>query len=165
MAALKDDVKLFIVRALACFDSPTEVCRQVKEEFGIDVTKQQVSLYHPERRVAKDLSEKWRTIFAETRKNFLEDVSTIPIASQAFRLRSLNRMFERVSGTANIALAAQLIEQAAKESGGVFTNRREMTGAGGAPLIPQKSAQEMTDDELAAYIGASGARAMDTPQG
>lgn len=164
MAALKDDVKLFIVRALACFDSPTEVCRQVKEEFGIDVTKQQVSLYHPERRVAKDLSEKWRTIFAETRKTFLEDVSTIPIASQAFRLRALNRMYERVSATANTALAAQLIEQAAKESGGSFTNRREMTGKNGAPLIPTKSAQEMTDDELAAYIGASGARAMDSPQ-
>lgn len=164
MAALKDDVKLFIVRALACFDSPTEVCRQVKDEFGIEVTKQQVSLYHPERRVGKDLSEKWRTVFAETRKNFLDDVSTIPIASQAFRLRALNRMFERVSATANTALAAQLIEQAAKESGGSFTNRREMTGKNGAPLIPTKSAQEMTDDELAAYIGAGGARALDSPQ-
>lgn len=164
MAALKDDVKAFIVRALACFDSPTDVCRQVKEEFGIEVSKQQVSLYHPERRVAKDLSEKWRTIFTETRKKFLDDVSTIPIANQAFRLRSLNRMYERVSGTGNIALAAQLIEQAAKESGGSFTNRREMTGKDGAPLIPTKSAQEMTDDELAAYIGASGARAVDPPQ-
>jgi hypothetical protein len=164
MATLKDDVKAFIVRALACFDAPTDVCRQVKEEFGIEVTRQQVSAYDPNRRIAKDLSAKWRAIFDETRKKFVDDVSTIPIANQAFRLRALNRMYERVSATANTALAAQLIEQAAKESGGVFTNRREMTGAGGAPLIPPKSAQEMTDDELAAYIGASGARAMDPPQ-
>lgn len=164
MAKLNDDVKAFIVRALACFDSPTDVCRQVKEEFGLDVTKQQVSAYHPERRVAKDLSEKWRTIFEETRKKFVEDVSTIPIANQAFRLRALNRMYERVQGQGNMALAAQLIEQAAKESGGAFTNRREMTGKDGTPLIPTKSAQEMTDDELAAYIGASGARTMDSPQ-
>ncbi|WP_430229671.1 DUF2280 domain-containing protein [Paraburkholderia tropica] len=164
MAALKDDVKLFIVRALACFDSPTDVARQVKDEFGIEVTKQQVSLYNPERVVGRDLSEKWRTVFAETRKKFLEDVSTIPIASQAFRLRALNRMYERVQNQGNVALAAQLIEQAAKESGGSFTNRREMTGKDGAPLIPAKSAQEMTDDELAAYIGASGARAVDSPK-
>jgi hypothetical protein len=74
-------------------------------------------------------------------------------------------MYDRVQGQGNMALAAQLIEQAAKESGGAFTNRREMTGKDGAPLIPPKSAQDMTDDELAAYIGASGARAVDSPQG
>lgn len=161
MAALKDDVKLFIVRALACFDSPTEVCRQVKEEFGLDVSKQQVSLYHPERRVGKDLSEKWRTVFTETRKKFLDDVSTIPIASQAFRLRALNRMYERVQGQGNVPLAAQLIEQAAKESGGSFTNRREMTGRDGAPLIPNKNPLDMTDDELAAIAAGGSARAVD----
>jgi hypothetical protein len=160
MAALKDDVKAFIVRALACFDSPTDVCRQVKEEFGIDVTKQQVSAYHPERRVAKDLSEKWRTIFDETRRKFLDDVSAIPIANQAFRLRALNRMYERVSATANTALAAQLIEQAAKESGGAFTNRREMTGKNGAPLLPT-NLHEMTDEQLAAIAAGGSARTSD----
>lgn len=157
MATLKDEVKLFIVRALACFDAPTEVCRQVKEEFGIEVTRQQVSAYDPNRRIAKDLSAKWRSVFDETRKKFLDDVSTIPIANQAFRLRALNRMFERVQGQGNTALAAQLIEQAAKESGGSFTNRREMTGRDGAPLIPPKRAQDMTDDELAAYIAGGSA--------
>ena len=165
MATHNDDVKAFIVRALACFDAPTDVCRQVKEEFGIEVTRQQVSAYDPNRRIAKDLSAKWRAVFDETRKKFLDDVSTIPIANQAFRLRALNRMYDRVQGQGNMALAAQLIEQAAKESGGAFTNRREMTGKDGAPLIPPKSAQDMTDDELAAYIGASGARAVDSPQG
>ena len=132
---------------------------------SIEVTRQQVSAYDPNRRIAKDLSAKWRAVFDETRKKFLDDVSTIPIANQAFRLRALNRMYDRVQGQGNMALAAQLIEQAAKESGGAFTNRREMTGKDGAPLIPPKSAQDMTDDELAAYIGASGARAVDSPQG
>jgi hypothetical protein len=157
MAALKDDVKLFIVRALACFDSPTEVCRQVKDEFGLEVTKQQVSLYHPERRVGRDLSEKWRTIFAETRKNFLEDVSTIPIASQAFRLRALNRMYERVSATANTALAAQLIEQAAKESGGSFTNRQKVDmNANVNASVTHKEPRELTNEELAAELAKYG---------
>jgi hypothetical protein len=159
MATLKDEVKLFIVRALACFDAPTEVCRQVKEEFGIDVTKQQVSAYHPERRVGKDLSEKWRTIFAETRKAFLEDVSTIPIASQAFRLRALNRMYERVSGAGNTALAAQLIEQAAKESGGAFTNKQKVDL--NANVTTTKNPQDMTDEELAAIAAGGRARTPD----
>lgn len=161
MATLKDEVKLFIVRALACFDAPTEVCRQVKEEFGIEVTRQQVSSYDPNRRIAKDLSAKWRAVFEQTRKAFLDDVSTIPIASQAFRLRALNRMYERVQGQGNVPLAAQLIEQAAKESGGSFTNRREMTGKDGTPLIPTKNPLDMTDDELAAIAAGGSARTVD----
>jgi hypothetical protein len=160
MATLKDDVKAFIVRALACFDAPTEVCRQVKEEFGIEVTRQQVSAYDPNRRIGKDLSAKWRAVFEETRKKFLDDVSTIPIASQAFRLRALNKMYERAQDRGNVALAAQLIEQAAKESGGAFTNRREMTGKDGAPLIPTNP-QEMTDEQLAAIAATGSARAAD----
>ena len=37
MAALKSDVKAFIVQALACFDTPTQVSQAVKQEFDIDV--------------------------------------------------------------------------------------------------------------------------------
>lgn len=165
MATLTDDVKAFVVRALACFDTPTQVASAVKEEFGLEVTRMQVSTYDPNKHMGRNLSKKWREIFDATRKAFLDDQASIPIASQSFRLRALDRLYQNAAARGNAALAAQLLEQAAKESGGSFTNRREMTGKNGAPLIPTKSAQEMTDDELAAYIGASGARAMDPPQG
>lgn len=165
MAAINDEVKRFIVQALARYDGVTEVVRQVKEEYGIVVTKQQVSAYHPERYVARALSEKWKVIFAETRKSFLEKVGDIPIANQAVRLHKLSQLIDTAMSRGNASLAAQLIEQASKEIGGAFTNRREMTGKNGAPLIPQKSAQEMTDDELAAYIAASGGRTLDPSQG
>ncbi|MDR6421289.1 hypothetical protein J2801_003577 [Paraburkholderia phenoliruptrix] len=165
MAALTDDVKAFVVQALACFDTPTQVANAVKEEFGLEITRMQVSTYDPTKFMGRNLSKKWREIFEATRKAFLEDQASIPIANQNFRLRALNNLYQNAATRGNAALAAQLLEQAAKESGGSFTNRREMTGRDGAPLIPTKSAQEMTDDELAAYIGASGARAMDTPQG
>jgi hypothetical protein len=46
----------------------------------------------------------------------------------------------------------------------VEAQKLEVTGKNGGP-IETKSAQDMTDDELAAYIGASGARTMDSPQG
>jgi hypothetical protein len=165
MATLTDDVKTYIVQALACFDTPLQVSEAVKQEFGIDVPRNHVGMYQPDKRGGKNLSQKYRQLFDATRKAFLEDASTIPIASQNFRLRALDRLYQKAAARGNAALAAQLIEQAAKETGGLFTNRREMTGKNGAPLIPQKSAQEMTDDELAAYIGASGARAVDSPQG
>ncbi|MDR6389217.1 DUF2280 domain-containing protein [Paraburkholderia phenoliruptrix] len=165
MAALTDDVKAFVVQALACFDTPTQVANAVKEEFGLEITRMQVSTYDPTKFMGRNLSKKWREIFEATRKAFLEDQASIPIANQNFRLRALNNLYQNAATRGNAALAAQLLEQAAKESGGVFTNRREMTGKDGAPLIQTKSAQEMTDDELAAYIGASGARTLDTPQG
>lgn len=164
MAALTDDVKAFVVQALACFDTPTQVANAVKEEFGLEITRMQVSTYDPTKFMGRNLSKKWRDIFEATRKAFLEDQASIPIANQNFRLRALHNLYQNAASRGNAALAAQLLEQAAKESGGSFTNRREMTGRDGAPLIPTKSAQEMTDDELAAYIGASGARTLDTPQ-
>jgi len=165
MAALTDDVKAFVVQALACFDTPTQVANAVKEEFGLEITRMQVSTYDPTKFMGRNLSKKWREIFEATRKAFLEDQASIPIANQNFRLRALNNLYQNAATRGNAALAAQLLEQAAKESGGSFTNRREMTGRDGAPLVPTKSAQEMTDDELAAYIGASGARTLDSPQG
>lgn len=165
MATLTDDVKAFVVQALACFDTPTQVANAVKEEYGIAIERMQVAAYDPTKFSGRSLSKKWREIFDATRKAFLEDQASIPIANQNFRLRALDRLYQNAASRGNAALAAQLLEQAAKESGGTFTNRREMTGKDGAPLIPTKSAQEMTDDELAAYIGASGARAVDSPKG
>lgn len=155
MASLNDNVKLFVVRALACYDQPTEITRQVKEEFGLEVTRQQVAVYDPTRVAGKDLSKKWRVVFEAARKAFLEDVSTIPIASQSFRLRALNRMYEKVQGQGNVSLAAQLIEQAAKESGGAFTNKQKLDLSGNLSLT--QNAQDMSDDELAAIATRSSA--------
>lgn len=47
MAALSTEVKAFIVQSLACFESPTKVIELVKAEYGIDVSRQQVSQYTP----------------------------------------------------------------------------------------------------------------------
>jgi hypothetical protein len=62
---------------------------------------------------------------------------------------------------ARIAAAKELLDRGF----GKATQHAEVTGKDGAPLVPNKSAKEMTDDELAAYIGAGGAGTMDSPQG
>lgn len=156
MAILTEDVKAFIVNALACFDTPQQVAEAVKAEFGLTVTRQHCQAYDPSKSMGAKLGKKWREIFNATRRAFLEDQAMIPIANKNFRLRALDRLYQAAASRGNVALAAQLLEQAAKESGGAFTNRREMTGKDGAPLIPPKSALDMTDDELAAYIAAAG---------
>jgi hypothetical protein len=124
MAALRDEVKLFIVQALACFDTPTQVSKAVKEEFGLDVIRQQVAAYDPNCYVGRNLSLKWRTIFNDTRAKFRVDTAAIPIASRAFRLRALARMAQQAEGMRKIALAVSVIEQAAKEVGDVYVNRK-----------------------------------------
>lgn len=134
MATLKEDHKAFIVRALACFDTPQQVAEAVKQEFGVVINRMQVSLYDPTKATGKKLGKKWRIIFDETRKQFLEKTSEIPIANQAMRLRVLNRALTTAESRGNLAMVLQILEQAAKESGGSFTNRRELTGKDGKDL-------------------------------
>ncbi len=124
MAALKDDVKAFIVQALACFDKPTQVAAQVKEEFKLDVTRQQVETYDPTKYAGRTLNIKWRTLFDDTRKRFREETAEIGIANRAARLRALDRMADKAESKGNLPLAMAIIEQAAKEVGDVYVNRR-----------------------------------------
>ncbi|MDN5503232.1 MAG: DUF2280 domain-containing protein [Comamonas sp.] len=134
MAVLKDPVKISIVQALACFDTPTQVADHVKQEFGLVITRQQVAMYDPTKASGHNLSKKLREIFEATRAKFLDDISTIPIAQQAYRLRVLQRNLERADSRGNSAMVSTLLEQAAKELGGAFTNRKELTGKDGQPL-------------------------------
>lgn len=128
------EIQTFIVQQLACFDTPSVVASSVKAEFGHSITRQHVETYDPTKRCAKRLAKRWRELFAATRKEFLEDNSKIGISHRAVRLRALERMAQKAEAMGNMALAAQLYEQAAKEVGESYTNRREFTGKNGAPL-------------------------------
>ena len=136
MAALKNDVKAFIVQALACFDTPTQVSQAVKQEFDLDVTRQQVEQHDPTKRAGVNLAAKWVTLFHDTRKRFREETAEIPIANRAFRLRALGRFVERAETMKNIGLAMQILEQAAKEVGDVYVNRQKKADAEEEPAVP-----------------------------
>lgn len=140
MAALKNEVKSFIVQALACFDTPSQVSQAVKQEFDVDVTRQQVEQHDPTKRAGSHLALKWQTLFHDTRKRFREETADIPIANRAFRLRALGRMAEKAESMKNMALTAQLLEQAAKEVGDVYVNRR---------LEPEKPLGSQADQQHA----------------
>ncbi|WP_270310333.1 DUF2280 domain-containing protein [Enterobacter bugandensis] len=126
MATLKGEVKAFIVQSLACFDTPSQVVELVKKEFGLSITRQQVESHDPTKANGRGLAQKWVELFHETRKRFQTELSDIPIANKAYRLRALDRMMTRAEGMKNMALAASLMEQAAKEVGDAFSNKQKV---------------------------------------
>lgn len=130
MAALKPDVKAFIIQAVACFDTPSQVVESVQKEFGINVTRQQVESHDPTKVSGKALAKKWVELFHATRDRFQNEISDIPIANKAYRLRALDRMATKTEGMKNFALASQLIEQAAKEVGDAYTNKHKFEHSG-----------------------------------
>jgi hypothetical protein len=134
MPILTDPMKLALVQALACYDTPTQAAEAVAQEFGVKVDRAQVAKYDPTKPNGKNLSAKLRAIFTATREAFLKTTSEIPISQQAYRLRVLQRQLIRAEGQGNTAMVSQLLEQAAKEVGGGFTNRRELSGPGGGPI-------------------------------
>lgn len=126
MAALKPDVKAFIVQALACFDTPSQVVESVQKEFALKITRQQVESHDPNKASGKALAAKWVELFNSTRARFQTEISDIPIANKAYRLRTLDRMMTKAENMRNMALAASLMEQAAKEVGDAYTNRQKV---------------------------------------
>ena len=157
MATLKGEVKAFIVQSLACFDTPSQVVELVKKEFGLSITRQQVESHDPTKANGRGLAQKWVDMFNATRERFQNEISDIPIANKAYRLRVLDRMATRAEGMKNLALTAEIIEQAAKECGDAYTNKHKFEHSGpngGAiqtiPMIKEeyKSArQEMMEDD------------------
>lgn len=144
-----DEVKTFIVQASACFDSPSEVAEAVKKEFGLDITKQYVESLDPTKAAGKKTAKVWKAIFERTREEFLGNTATIAIAHRAYRLRILQRMVVAAEKMKNFALVAQLLEQAAKEVGDSFTNKRQISGPDGKPI---KADLTMTLDEKSAEL-------------
>lgn len=128
---MTDAVRMYIIQALAAFDTPSMVADAVKEEFGVSITRQAVHAYDPTKAAGKDLGERWRKLFEESRKAFLDNVTDIPIANKAMRLRTLQRMAVKAEGMKNLALAARLHEQAAKEMGNAFTNKVDLQSTDG----------------------------------
>lgn len=157
MAALKPEVKAFIIQMLACYDTPSQVVEAVQKDFGITITRQQVETHDPTKVSGKTLARKWVDMFNTTRDRFLNEISDIPIANKAYRLRVLQRMSTTAENMKNIGMTAQLLEQAAKEVGEAYTNRQkvEHTGANGGPIESttltkdeyKKARQEMMEDD------------------
>lgn len=125
MATLTESVKRFVVQALACYDTPTQVAEAVKEEFGLEVHRSQIAQYDPTKAAGKSLANKWRVMFDDTRKRFREETGEIPIAQRAYRLRKMGQIAAKAEQMRNLPLVLQILEQAAKETGDAYVNHKQ----------------------------------------
>ncbi|WP_142524148.1 DUF2280 domain-containing protein [Raoultella ornithinolytica] len=152
MAALKPEVKAAIVQMLACYDTLSIVVDAIQKDYGIRVTPQQVESHDPTKVSGKGLAKKWVDMFNTTRYRFLNEISDIPIANKAYRLRVLQRMSTTAENMKNIGMTAQLLEQAAKEVGDVYTNKQKVEQSVVAThnVMPVPSCDNVEDWEKAA---------------
>lgn len=146
MATLKEPVKIFIVQALACMDTPQQVADAVKEEFKIDIDRRQCAAYDPTKLAGRNLSKKLADLFHATRQEFRENIMDIPLANKAYRLRELQRMYE--SWGKNKVMKQGILKQAFQETDGRVT-RQEITGAGGGPIQQEVAKPQYTPEQLA----------------
>src|SRR5690606_27187323 len=129
-----DEVKTRIVQSLACFDSPSAVAKAIKAEFGVEISPQACEAYDPNKVAGKKLSQRFRLLFEETRKTFLEDTAGIGISHRAVRLRKLGAQVTLSEQRGISGMVASLLEQAAEEMGNADTTRRELNGKDGKDL-------------------------------
>ena len=152
MAQLKKEVKFYIVRSLAKFNTPQETADAVNIDFGIKVTRQQCERYDPTKRAGQELSTELKTEFEATRKQFVDNPQHVPLANLTYRLERMQRVIDHAGK--NSVLVLTTLEQAAKDVGGVFTNRKEITGKDGKPLTEQPKPIDLTPEVAAAIAQA-----------
>lgn len=145
MPQMKKEIKLYIVRSLAVFNTPSEVVEVIKERwpdeckrFKGGIKPQNIECYDPTKRNGQDLSDELKAEFEATRKAFLAAPQDIPISNLSYRQARRQKVLE---GTKAPMIILDVLDRAAKDMGGVFTNRQEVTGAGGSPLLAEGAAQ------------------------
>jgi hypothetical protein len=119
---LTDEMKEFIVRGLARYETPSQVAEAVEETFGIVVSRQRVYRYDPA--CSQPPAQRWRDLHAMTRAKFLSEIAEIGVAHRAVRLRKLDHYVNEAEDNNRELLVIKLLEQAAKECGGAYENRK-----------------------------------------
>lgn len=95
----------------------------LKNDFSVTATIQQIVYYDPTK--SYHLAEKWRYLFQEARKKYIEEVLSVPISNKGYRMNELQRIFDESKKSGNLMMQLQILEQAAKEVGGLFENEKE----------------------------------------
>ena len=143
MARMTEAHRRFVVMRLACFHTPTEIVKEVKELFDLELSRQQVHYYDPTVPSSR-CPKKWQALFEETREAYRNVEADVGIAYERYRLEELQRLYERaksMGNQGNLPLALDILEQAAKEKGGQYTNHRVLEHSGqvktsGVLLLP-----------------------------
>lgn len=148
MAVLTEAQKEAIVVQLARYRRPAEVAEFMREEHELELTVQQIRTYDPTNLRFEADRDKWEPIFLAAREAYITDVKQVAVANQAFRLNELHDLYSKAKKAKNWKLAADLLEQIAREVGGAMTNSRELTVSDG------RRARDMSDEDRVAMLGS-----------
>lgn len=129
---LPDSVRDEIVMRLAMYDAVKDIHADLVER-GYDVSHQAVSKYNPYN-ANGHRAPKRKALFDKTREDFLNEVTSVPIASKTYRLRKLNTIVDTAMKRGAFAIAQSALEQAAKEVGQVYTKANTAALAVAVPV-------------------------------
>lgn len=126
---LTPDQRAEVVVRLACYDFPSAIAKSLKEDFGIEISRQGIEQYDPTRVAGRRCSEEWATLFHETRRKLVEGKADIGVAHKMVRIRWLDRMAREKMAEGNTAEVRALLKQAADEVSQMAGQRGDESGA------------------------------------
>ncbi len=68
---LTREQKIYVVRRLAAYDGPAEIARDMRRQFGIEITRQAVAQYDPTK--GSECAEEWADLFRALRREYMDD--------------------------------------------------------------------------------------------
>jgi hypothetical protein len=133
MPILNGEIKEFIVKRIACYETPSRIAAAVRINFGIDIDRRQVFEYNPAG--SRPPAQRWIDLHAATRARFLRDVAEIGVAQKVIRPRMLDRFAQMAEDSNRHDKAAKFLEQAARECGGFYEKGRAPHAARDMPPV------------------------------
>ncbi len=106
-------LKAEVVRRLAAYDTPAWVAKSLKQDLGIEITRQSIAFYDPTRNAR--CPRCWSKLFWTTRAAFLQGKADVGAAHPVVRLRRIDQMACDQMDEGNTAEARALLKQAADE--------------------------------------------------
>ena len=137
MPKLNDEIKEFIVKRIACYETPSRIAAAVRINFGVDIYRRQVFEYDPAG--SRPPAQRWIDLHAATRARFLGETASIAVAQKAVRLRMLDRLVQTAEENNCDERLARFLAQAARKCGG-FYDKQPLPLAAMAPPPPSTGA-------------------------
>jgi hypothetical protein len=154
---LTPEQKVYVVKRLATYDTPTAIARDLEALFGIAITLQAVEHYHPERTASEKLAPYWKELFWETRKAFIAACAEAGTMEQMVRVRLREDMVLKARDAGHYRVANELLDSIAKEAGKMFVNRHTLElAAAPAPPMGQTARIEYEYDDGTREVRSEG---------
>jgi hypothetical protein len=111
---LTREQKIYVVRRLAAYDGPAEIARDLRREFGVEISRQAIGQYDPSK--GAEIAEEWGDLFRNARREYMGDKAD---------LAGKSRRVERIVLRAVEILADRILKGVDAEGRRMFTKRPE----------------------------------------